>query len=138
MIKQHPVLSDDYDTLHAAMARAGFSRTIQGSDGVTYHLPWAEYYANTTGTIEQVRNAAVSAANTTGRTSAVLVSLATQIAWQGLLKIRSRWLIYRPPSAEKGRYGGHEKARLDQGAASSFHYWQDYQRGFCQKASGQG
>jgi hypothetical protein len=86
-VELHHATADDYETLHAAMARAGFSRTIQGSDGVTYHLPWAEYYANTTSTIEQVRSAAVSAANTTGRTSAVLVSQSIQIAWQGLTPI---------------------------------------------------
>ena len=86
-VELHNGTSEDYEKLHAAMARAGFSRTIRGSDGVTYHLPWAEYYANTTGTIEQVRSAAVSAANTTGRTSAVLVSQALQIAWQGLTPV---------------------------------------------------
>jgi hypothetical protein len=86
-VELHDGTSDDYDRLHVAMARAGFPQTIQGSDGVTYHLPWAEYYANTTDTIEQVRSAAVSAANTTGRTSAVLVSQATKIAWQGLARV---------------------------------------------------
>jgi hypothetical protein len=83
-VELHKGTSEDYEILHAAMARKGFSRTIQGSDGITYHLPWAEYYANTTSSIEQVRSAAISAADATGRNSSVLVSQAIQIAWQNL------------------------------------------------------
>lgn len=86
-VELHKGTGDDYEQLHAAMARAGFTRTIRGSDGVTYHLPWAEYYVDTTSTIEQVRSAAVAAAQTTGRTAAVLVSQASQIAWQGLSRV---------------------------------------------------
>ena len=33
----------DYETLHAAMERQGFSRVIKGPDGRTYQLPSAEY-----------------------------------------------------------------------------------------------
>ena len=86
-VELHHGTSDDYDQLHAAMARAGFSRMIRGSDGVTYHLPWAEYYVDSTSTIEQIRSAAVAAANTTGRAAAVLVSQASTVAWQGLASV---------------------------------------------------
>ncbi len=83
-VELHQGAAQNYDVLHAAMVRAGFSRTIRGSNGATYHLPWAEYYVNTPATIEQVRSLAVTAANTTGRSSAVLVSETSRIAWQGL------------------------------------------------------
>ncbi len=34
---------DDYARLHAQMEGRGFTRTIQGDDGVRYQLPSAEY-----------------------------------------------------------------------------------------------
>jgi hypothetical protein len=36
-VELHNGMSEDYEKLHAVMTRAGFSRTIWGSDGVTYH-----------------------------------------------------------------------------------------------------
>jgi hypothetical protein len=86
-VELHHGTGDDYEELHTAMARAGFSRTIQGRDGITYHLPWAEYHVDTTSTIEQVRSAVLAASKMTGRTAAVLVSQASQIAWQGLSRV---------------------------------------------------
>lgn len=32
----------DYESLHAAMERQGFSRLITADDGRTFHLPWSE------------------------------------------------------------------------------------------------
>ena len=34
---------EDYDTLHKAMEKLGFIRTIKDSDGKTHRLPTAEY-----------------------------------------------------------------------------------------------
>lgn len=71
----------DYDTLHRAMEAEGFSRVIQGSNGVWYQLPTAEYNRESNLTIEQIRESARRAANSTGRNNDVLVSEATRRSW---------------------------------------------------------
>lgn len=68
------------------MERIGFSRTILGSDGSRYHLPPAEYYVESEFTGVAVRDAAKKAADTTGRRSAVLTTMASAIFWVGLAK----------------------------------------------------
>lgn len=63
-IELHKATDDDYEILHAAMAKAGFLRTIKDSEGKTYKLPTAEY--NYEGEItrsqvfEKAENAAIS------------------------------------------------------------------------------
>ncbi|SRR5713101_981138 len=42
-IELHDAQWADYDTLHAAMERQGFSRLITADDGRRYQLPLAEY-----------------------------------------------------------------------------------------------
>jgi len=78
----------DYDTLHAAMASEGFHQAIVGNNGVTYHLPTAEYDFVGEHTIEQVREKARRAAASTGKNSAVFVTEAVQRAWIGLTPVR--------------------------------------------------
>jgi hypothetical protein len=83
----HPVGVQDYETLHAAMEQAGFSRTIRGDNGVWYHMPYAEYDYSGSASADQVRAAAVLAAGRTGRTFAVLVTESQRRAWQGLAPV---------------------------------------------------
>ena len=66
-IELHEAKWPDYDTLHAAMERQGFSRLITGDDGKTYQLPWAEYDGTANLTSLQVLGAAQTAANSTGK-----------------------------------------------------------------------
>jgi hypothetical protein len=67
------------------MHNAGFASTIRGDDGKTYHLPTAEYYYFGSVALTEVRDKAASAAGTTGRAFAVLVTEGERFAWQGLL-----------------------------------------------------
>jgi hypothetical protein len=83
-IELHDAKWEHYETLHTAMERAGFSRLIRGSDGKTYHLPWAEYAIVGNYTAASVRDAAVKAAATTGKSAEVLTSASNDLAWQGL------------------------------------------------------
>ena len=62
-----------YDTLHAAMASAGFLRTIPTVDR-TRQLPTAEYFCEGPYTKKQVFDAAKSAADTTGKTSDIITA----------------------------------------------------------------
>ncbi|XXX73969.1 hypothetical protein WMF30_40615 [Sorangium sp. So ce134] len=83
-IELHSATPDDYDTLHAAMEAAGFSRIVAGSDGKHYHLPSGMYflgsYADTAAT---VRDRADAVAATTGKSRGVLVTGGGS-AWIGL------------------------------------------------------
>lgn len=83
----HDADDDDYETLHEAMEDEGFTRTLEGNDGIEYHLPQAEYnrIGNLTG--EDVRSAAVRAAKTTGKKHAVLVTPSSGRYWTGLDKV---------------------------------------------------
>jgi hypothetical protein len=74
----------DYERLHAAMEGKGFSRLIRSRDGKLYHLPWAEYNASADLSSAQVRDIAGTAANTTGKKDAVLVTQSVSRAWTGL------------------------------------------------------
>lgn len=83
-IELHDAQWPDYDTLHAAMERQGFSRLITADDGRTYHLPWAEYDATANLSAMQVLGLAQQAANNTGKKNSVLVTEAKSRAWSGL------------------------------------------------------
>ena len=82
-VELHQATWDDYETLHAAMERSGFSRLITSDDGKTYHLPLAEYNASGSLDSSRVRDIAWAAAKTTGKKSSVLVTEGNR-AWVGL------------------------------------------------------
>jgi hypothetical protein len=83
-VELHQAVGADYDVLHAAMERKGFSRLITADNGQTYHMPWAEYNGSGNLTSAQVREIARGAANTTGKTNAAFVTEARTRAWIGL------------------------------------------------------
>ena len=84
-VELHYASETDYEKLHAAMARQGFSRQIVGKDGRTYHLPTAEYSVRGNYTGDYVRQAAATAAASTGKKYAVLVTSGDSVSWQGLI-----------------------------------------------------
>jgi hypothetical protein len=88
-IELHDAQWADYETLHAAMGRQGFSRLITADDGRTYQLPWAEYDRTANLTSMQLLGEAQSAANSTGKKNAVLVTESKSRAWSGLATVRN-------------------------------------------------
>ena len=84
-VELHDAKYDDYVTLHAAMEHQGFSRLIMSDDGKSYHLPWAEYDGAANLTSAQVRDIAKTAADSTGRRNAILVTESKSRAWIGLV-----------------------------------------------------
>jgi hypothetical protein len=88
-IELHDAQWPDYERLHAAMERQGFSRLITGDDGRTYQLPWAEYDGTGNLTSMQVLGIAQNAAATTSKRSSVLVTEANNRAWSGLAVARN-------------------------------------------------
>lgn len=81
-IELHGASAVDYELLHEAMVACNFSRSVKGSDGKNYLLPTAEYVAFGNATTEHVRDLAIAAANTTGRSSWVLAVSYEAAAWQ--------------------------------------------------------
>ncbi len=61
------------------MRTAGFKQTIPAVSGVEYHLPTAEYFANTTDLLQVVYNEAELAAKTVGKKYWIIVSQVTNI-----------------------------------------------------------
>lgn len=86
-IELHDAQWADYESLHAAMQRQGFSREISSDDGNRYHMPWAEYNGAGALTSIQVLNFAQVAANSTGKKNAVFVTEAKSRAWSGLQRL---------------------------------------------------
>jgi hypothetical protein len=65
----HKATNDDYETLHEAMKKRGFSRIIVSNDRKKYRLPTGTYVVEgTNATLEQAYSAATAAAAETGKT----------------------------------------------------------------------
>jgi photosystem II stability/assembly factor-like uncharacterized protein len=86
-VELHQATYQDYENLHSAMSEAGFSRYITSDDGNTYHLPTAEYDRSGILTRSQVLSQAKAAANSTGKSNAVLVTESAGRTWNGLTKV---------------------------------------------------
>jgi hypothetical protein len=87
-VELHDGKWEDYEKLHAEMEGKGFSRLIKGDDGKTYHLPWAEYNGAGNLTNSQVRDIARTAAHSTGKQNAILVTKSNGRSWVGLQEAR--------------------------------------------------
>lgn len=83
-VELHAASYSDYETLHGAMERRGFSRFITSDDGTTYHLPTAEYDRSGQFTRQQVLDSAKAAASETGKAFAALVTESEGRQWVGL------------------------------------------------------
>jgi hypothetical protein len=66
------------------MEQKGFSRQITSDDGITYHLPTAEYNYSGSKAREQVLELAKAAASETNKKYAVLVTESNGRRWSGL------------------------------------------------------
>jgi hypothetical protein len=86
-VELHDADWSDYETLHAAMKSAGFSRQITSSDGITYHLPTAEYDRQGNLTRQQVLDDAKRAAAKTKKDAGILVTESAGRKWWGLEKV---------------------------------------------------
>jgi hypothetical protein len=76
---------EDYEKLHSSMQLRGYARNITGEDGVVYQLPAGTYFVTgTSAALSVALNAAVDAANETGKKSAVLVTDWNSVRWFGL------------------------------------------------------
>ena len=87
-VELHSAVYSDYETLHSAMAQAGFQRTITSDNGTVYQLPTAEYSINSASDAVAVLKAARVAADKTGKRNGVLVVASNRSAWDGLAQVR--------------------------------------------------
>lgn len=75
---------EDYNILHEEMEKRNFTTTIRASDCKVYELPRAEYNRQGEYTIEQTLDAAIEAANATGKENRVLVTEVKSRSWNNL------------------------------------------------------
>lgn len=85
-VELHSDVYSDFETLHSAMQREGFSQLITSDDGITYHLPRAEYNISTTKNRSQVLEATKQAVQSTGETAEILVTESLGRTWHNLTK----------------------------------------------------
>ena len=83
-VELHDATWSDYVTLHSAMARQGFARTITSDDGKTYELPPAEYNYEGLGSSADVLAKAKAAAGSVKPSFAVFVTESNGRTWSGL------------------------------------------------------
>ncbi len=77
-VELHKATSDDYDTLHEAMRKRGFSRFIFSGQNKKYRLPTGTYVATgSSWTLQQAYDFAIAGAADTGKSSWVIV-----VDWQ--------------------------------------------------------
>lgn len=79
----------DFDNLHAAMRRQGFTQTITDGDGVEYELPHAEYNREGSLTTSQVLDEAKAAAGSVWSDFRILVTESNGRTWHNLKKVGS-------------------------------------------------
>jgi hypothetical protein len=89
-IELHQANYQDYVNLHSYMAQEGYTTTIRGDDGATYHLPTAEYNLVANCTIAEALDKAQRAAQKTRKRFAAVVSEYTSCSWVGLEQVQSR------------------------------------------------
>jgi hypothetical protein len=82
-VELHSASYADYESLHIYMQQRGYARTIKGSDGKTYQLPTGTYVGSFS-SVAAALQAAVAAANATGKTSSIIVADWSSASWQGL------------------------------------------------------
>jgi hypothetical protein len=76
---------DEYPSLHEAMSKAGFSKTISSKNQTHYQLPRAEYaYEGNSITATDVLKKVKDVAKSTERDYAILVTESKNRAWYGL------------------------------------------------------
>jgi hypothetical protein len=78
---------EDYEKLHTAMMRAGFSRIIIDDDGVRYHLPPAEYVGSGDWNASVVQKQVWLIATSVWKQPAVYVTTAGSRSWRGLKEV---------------------------------------------------
>jgi hypothetical protein len=87
-VELHDATDNDYERLHSAMERGGFTRLITSGDGNVYRLPWAEYNFEGNSSCSDILDGAKRAASTTGCTFEVLVTESAGRSWQNLSPAR--------------------------------------------------
>ncbi|MFA6397711.1 MAG: type V toxin-antitoxin system endoribonuclease antitoxin GhoS [Candidatus Paceibacterota bacterium] len=87
-VELHSENYTDFEMLHNAMQNEGFSRLITSGDGITYHLPRAEYDIYTSKNRSAVLEAAKRAVATTRKTAEILVTESLGRTWSGLTPVK--------------------------------------------------
>lgn len=77
----------DYDVLHEAMRRAGFSRTIVGDSGRRWHLPHAVYTRRSSEDPVTLRDRVARLAKAAHPRPRVMVEVVPRCAWSGLREV---------------------------------------------------
>ncbi|HXP67887.1 MAG TPA: type V toxin-antitoxin system endoribonuclease antitoxin GhoS [Candidatus Dormibacteraeota bacterium] len=84
-VELHKASDDDYEELHDEMSKRGFTRTIKGDNGSTYHLPTGTYaVANSSVMLQTACDAAIEAAKETGKAYSLIVADWGSAQWAGL------------------------------------------------------
>ena len=86
-VELHGAGPADYDRLHEAMERSGFSRLIRLL-GALWHLPTAEYQTEENADLKEVHDRAKVAADSIGLANAILAIEYTNAGWSGLRQVQ--------------------------------------------------
>jgi hypothetical protein len=87
-VELHLAGPEDYERLHLNMQQRGYLRQMTGEDGIVYQLPAGTYLVtNSSAMLHVALNAAVEAANETGKKAAIVVTDWHSARWTGLAAV---------------------------------------------------
>ena len=87
-VELHAASFANYEFLYLQMAQRGFTRTVAGANHTVYQLPTGTYFIASDIPLQEVLNRAVAAADTTLKSSAVVVAEWREAMWQGLTVVQ--------------------------------------------------
>ena len=78
----------DFEKLHNAMGKEGFTRLIKDGTGKYYHLPRAEYSIYSEDSRPMILEKAKNAVASTSKTAEILVTESSGRTWDGLTEAK--------------------------------------------------
>ena len=87
-IELHDAVEEEYEKLHKAMSKSGFSRTVLDTNKVEFHLPKAEYGMSTDLEPVKVMDIVTRAAQQTHKMFGILLTQAQGVTFYNLAPVK--------------------------------------------------
>ena len=89
-IELHDAVEEEYEVLHKAMSKVGFSRTVLDTNKIEFHLPKAEYGMSADLEPVKVMDIVTKAAEQTNKMFGILLTQAQGVTFYNLAPVKKR------------------------------------------------
>jgi hypothetical protein len=87
-VELHEAVEEEYEILHKAMSKSGFSRTVLDTNKIEFHLPKAEYGMSADLEPAKVMDVATKAAEQTNKMFGILLTQAQGVTFFNLTPVK--------------------------------------------------